>query len=66
MESCHPKQYIILLSHTITNYTLLSDTREHSSSVRTKFLFLGIEEKDKAELDSYLLVNQTFDKMTVF
>ena len=55
MESCHPKQYIILLSHTVTNYiskSLLSDTREHSSSVRTKFLFSGIEEKDKVELDS--------------
>ena len=37
MDSCHPKQHIILLSHTSTSYTekaLLNDTREHSHPVR--------------------------------
>ena len=50
MEFCHPKQ--ILLSHTTLNYIakpLLSDNKEHSSSVRKKVLFSGIEEKDKVE-----------------
>ena len=55
MESCHPKQYKILLSHTTTNYiakVLLRYIKEHSLSIRRKILFSEIEEKDKAELAS--------------